>query len=461
MISDRETDFRFTGLKKSSLIKPNKIATIIKSRVVYRLGNLTPGLLDNLDASLLALLRVGGRRIEKESILIPYGRQWIDDRDILEVVRALSSDWITQGPKIEEYEKKVSGYCGVKYGVAVSSGTAALHAACFAAGIKPGDEVITSPITFVASANSVLYQGGRPVFADIQPDTMNIDPIEIEKKVTSKTKAIIPVDFAGHPCDLDEIKAIAKRHNLIVIEDACHALGAEYKGKKVGSLSDMTIFSFHPVKHITTGEDGMVLTNSKGFYEKLKIFRHHGITKDPADFINKDLALNHNSKVNPWFYEMQHLGYNYRITDFQCALGLSQMEKLDSFVQRRREIAARYNEAFAEVKEIITPIEGNNVKAAYHIYVIQIREDMLKIGRNEIFKTLRAENIGVNVHYIPVHLQPYYQKKFGYKKDDYPISEKYYERAITLPIFPKMRNEDVENVIKAIVKVIGCYRRNS
>jgi len=370
---------------------------------------------------------------------IPYGHQWIDDGDIASVVEVLKSDWITQGTKVDEFEKKVAEYCGAKYAVAVSNGTAALHAACAVAGIVEGDEVITTPITFAATANAIVYCGGKPVFADIHEGTFNIDTKEIRKMLSAKTKAILPVDFAGHPADLDEIKAMAKERGLIVIEDAAHALGAEYKGRRVGSLADMTVLSFHPVKHITTGEGGMILTGNREFYDKLKIFRNHGIVRDirPA---------------NPWYYEIHDLGHNFRITDFQCALGLSQMDKLDGFVERRRQIAKRYNEAFAGMTEIITPQEKENVRAVYHIYVVQLNLGKLKVGRKEIFEALRAENIGVNVHYIPVHLHPYYQREFGYRQGDYPVAERYYERAITLPLFPRMSNEDIDCVISVVKK---------
>ena len=375
---------------------------------------------------------------------IPYGHQWIDDEDIAAVVEVLKSDWITQGPKVDEFEKNVAEYCGARYAVAVSSGTAALHAACAIAGISPGDEAITTPITFAATANAVVYCGGKPVFADIEEDTLNIDPGEIRKRLSARTKAILPVDFAGHPAELDEIMAIAKERNLVVIEDAAHALGAKYKGRRVGSLADMTILSFHPVKHITTGEGGMILTDNREFCEKLKIFRQHGVVRDDFD-------------EGAWYYEISNLGHNFRITDFQCALGLSQMNKLDRFIQRRREIASRYNQAFAKVEEIITPVEREDVQAVYHIYVIQLRTEKLKAGRKEVFEALREENIGVNVHYIPVHLHPYYQREFGYKRGDYPKAERYYERAITLPVFPKMSDEDVDYVIETVKKVIARF----
>lgn len=390
-------------------------------------------------------LAIEGSKPVREKML-PYGHQWIDDEDIAAVVEVLKSDWVTQGPKVDEFERKVAKYCGARYAVAVSSGTAALHAACAVAGIAPGDEAITTPITFAATANAIIYCGAKPVFADIKADTLNIDAGEVLKKISPKTKAILPVDFAGHPADLDEIMTIAGKKGLLVIEDASHALGAEYKGQKIGSLANMTIFSFHPVKHITTGEGGMILTDNKEFYEKLKIFRHHGIVKDSPG-------------KGYWYYEIYNPGYNFRLTDFQCALGISQLKKLDRFIQRRREIAARYNESFADMEEIVTPIEDKNVKAVYHIYVIQLLTELLKVGRKEVFDALRAENIGVNVHYMPVYLHPFYQREFGYRIGDYPRAEQYYNRAITLPLFPKMSDEDANDVIMAVRKVIRRYRR--
>jgi len=302
----------------------------------------------------------------------------------------------------------------------------------------------------VASANCVIYQGGIPVFADIKEDTLNIDSQEIKKKINHKTKALIPVDFTGLPVDLEEIQEIARENNLIIIEDASHALGATYKGSKIGSISDMTIFSFHPVKHITTGEGGMITTNNIEFYERLKLFRTHGITKE------KDKLLNYDG---PWYYEMQELGYNYRLTDFQCALGLSQLKKTDRILQRRREIVKKYNYEFEDMPEIKIP-QSNPVDStpAWHIYIIQLNLEKLKVGRREIFEALRAENIGVNVHYIPVHLQPYYQKRFGYHLGDFPRTENYYSRAMTLPVFPKMSDKDIDDVIKAVKKVINYYK---
>ncbi len=390
----------------------------------------------------------GGKPVRDK--LLPYGHQWIDEEDIKAVIEVLRSDWITQGPKVAEFEKEFAKYVGARYAVAVNSGTAALHAACFAAQIEKGDEVITTPITFAASANCVIYQGGTPIFADIDENTLNIDPEKIKKKITPNTRVLIPVDFTGLPVNLEEILQIARKNNLIIIEDASHALGATYKGCKIGSISDMTIFSFHPVKHITTGEGGMITTNNKKYYERLKLFRTHGITKDKGRLLNYD---------GPWYYEMQELGYNYRLTDFQCALGLSQLKKIDRIIQRRREIVKRYNSELKDMQEIkipeINPVDSN---PAWHIYMIQLNLKRLKISRREIFEALQAENIGVNVHYIPVHLQPYYQKRFGYRRGDFPKAENYYSRAITLPIFPKMTEKDINDVVKAVKKVINYYK---
>lgn len=395
-------------------------------------------------------LAINGGKPVRDKIL-PYGHQWIDEEDIEAVSGVLHSDWITQGPKVAEFEKEFAKYVDNKYAVAVSSGTAALHDACFAAQIEKGDEAITSPITFAASANCVLYQGGTPIFADIDADTLNIDSVEIKKKITKKTKILIPVDFTGLPADLEKILQIARKNNLIVIEDASHALGATYRNRKIGSISDMTIFSFHPVKHITTGEGGMITTNNKEYYERLKLFRTHGITKD------KDKLLNYDG---PWYYEMQELGYNYRLTDFQCALGLSQLKKIDRIIRRRREIVQKYNNEFKDLPEIKIPqINPVNSNPAWHIYMIQLNLEKLKVGRREIFEALKAENIGVNVHYIPVHLQPYYQKRFGYHLGDFPKAENYYSRAITLPVFPKMSDKDIDDVIKAVKKVINYCKK--
>lgn len=373
----------------------------------------------------------------RESYL-PYGKQLIDDKDIEAVVKVLKGDFLTTGPTIEKFEKNVADYVGAKYAVAFSNGTAALHGACFAAGIEEGDEVITTPITFAASANCVLYQGGNVVFADIDPQTYNIDPKEIEKHITSNTKAIIPVHFTGQPTDLDSINEIAKKHNLIVIEDAAHALGATYKGKKIGSISDMTMFSFHPVKHITTGEGGIITTNTEVYYKKLKQFRSHGITRD------KELIQDNHG---PWYYEMQFLGYNYRMTDIQAALGNSQLEKLDGFIKRRREIVGKYNEAFQSLP-ITIPYQSKDGESSWHLYIIQVPHQ-----RRQIFESLLSRKIGVNVHYIPVHRLPYYQEN-GFKNIHLPHAEELYDHIITLPLFPGMTDQDVEDVIHAVKEVV-------
>jgi UDP-4-amino-4,6-dideoxy-N-acetyl-beta-L-altrosamine transaminase len=390
-------------------------------------------------------LAIEGGRPVRDSLL-PYGRQSLDEDDIRSVVDTLRLDWITQGPKVEEFEKGLADYCRAEYAIAVSSGTAALQLACAAAGITAGDEVITTPITFAATANAAVHLGARLVFADIKEDTLNISPVEIRKRLSLKTRAILPVDFAGLPAELDKIAEIARGKNITVIEDACHALGAEYGGRRVGSLADMTVFSFHPVKHITTGEGGMVLTNDEALYKEMRSLRHHGIVRQ-------------GNGEDPWYYRVVHPGYNFRITDFQCALGLSQMNKLDGFIKRRREIAARYDAVFSGMEEIVLPPRGSNSKHVYHIYVIQLRTEVLSAGRKEVFAALRAENIGVQVHYIPLHLHPFYRQRFGYKKGDYPVAERYYEKTITLPLFPAMGDGDVNDVIRAVEKVMAHYRK--
>ncbi|WP_434798642.1 UDP-4-amino-4,6-dideoxy-N-acetyl-beta-L-altrosamine transaminase [Terrisporobacter vanillatitrophus] len=390
----------------------------------------------------------GGTPVREE--YLSYGRQVIDDGDIKLVVNVLKGNYLTTGPNVKQFEEMVADYVGCKYAVAVSNGTAALHAACYAAGIKEGDEVITTPMTFAASANCVLYCGGKPVFADINPYTYNIDPKEIEKKITSKTKAIIPVDFTGQAVDLDEIRKIADKHNLIIIEDAAHAIGTKYKGEKVGNISDMTEFSFHPVKTITTGEGGIITTNSKELYDKLVLFRTHGITREKEFLFNKE--------EGPWYYEQIDLGYNYRITDIQCALGISQLNKLDKFIERRKELVKMYNEELSEIDGIIIQKEEDFSDTARHLYIIKIELEKFKVGRKEIFEALQGENIGVNVHYLPVYLQPYY-KKLGYEEGLCPNAEDLYNKMITLPLHVNMSDKDLQDVVLAVNKVLNYYKK--
>lgn len=367
---------------------------------------------------------------------IPYGRQNIDENDIQAVINVLKSDYLTTGPNIAEFEKTVADYVGVKYAVAVSNGTAALHVACLAAGFGKGDEIITTPITFVASANCVLYCGATPVFADINPRTYNIDPEDVRRKITDKTKAIIVVHFTGQPCEMDELHQIAREHNLLVIEDAAHALGADYKGKKIGSISDMTTFSFHPVKHITTGEGGMITTNNKELYDRLVLFRSHGITRDSSQMTQND---------GDWYYQQIELGYNYRITDIQCALGISQMMKLDTFIKRRKEIVNRYNQIFSKCRNIIIPEQAEGCNSSWHLYVIQI------IGKDRklVFNELRDKGIGVNVHYIPVYTQPYY-RSHGYQNVCCPNTETVYKNFISLPVYYGLNEEEQDYVIDQV-----------
>lgn len=400
---------------------------------------------------------------------IPYGRQSIDDADIEAVVKVLKSDYLTTGPAVEAFEKKVADYVGAKFAVAVSNGTAALHVACLAAGIGEGDEVITTPITFAASANCVLYCGGTPVFADIDPDTYNISPEELEKKITSRTKAIIPVHYTGQPCDMDAILEIAHKHDLLVIEDGAHALGASYKGKKIGSIADMTCFSFHPVKPVTTGEGGMIVTDNEELYRRLVLYRSHGITRDKDMMQQYEEQLQQSSDpalqeaadmlrgdvMDPggWYYQQLELGYNYRITDISCALGASQMDKLDRFLERRRQIAKKYDEAFADIPQIKTPWQQEGCQSGWHLYMIQTMER----SRREVFEGLRQAGIGVNVHYIPVYRHPYYQRN-GYAGVHCLNAEAFYERAISLPIFPGLTGQQQDYVIEHVIKECTAIR---
>jgi len=392
----------------------------------------------------------GGTPVREK--LLPYGRQSLDDADVQAVVEVLKSDWLTTGPKVAEFEERFAAWIGARHAVSFSSGTAALHGAAFAAGLGPGDEAITTPMTFCATANCILYQGATPVFADVSPDTLNLDPGEVSKKLSSRAasriKAIIAVDYAGHPAALDELGELAKTQvqRPLLIEDACHALGAEYQGKRVGSIADMTVFSFHPVKHLTTGEGGMVTTNDPKLAEVLRRFRNHGISSEARQ----------RQESGQWYYEMVLLGFNYRLTDIACALGLSQLEKLDANLARRREIAAQYTAAFRDLPAIVVPTVREGVVPAWHLYPVRLKLELLAVGRGEIFRALRAENIGVNVHYIPVHQHPYYRER-SKSKESYPVAEDAYARLISLPMFHAMTARDVEDVIVAMKKVLGHF----
>jgi perosamine synthetase len=391
-------------------------------------------------------LAINGGSPVRETLL-PYGRQTVTEADIEAVVEVLRSDWLTTGPKVAEFEEAFAARVDAKHAVSFTSGTAALHAAAFASGLKSGDEAITTPMTFAATANCILYQNAAPVFADVSADTLNLDPDELERKIGPQTRVIFAVDYAGHPADLDPILELAKRKNLMVIEDACHALGAEYRGRRVGGIADMTVFSFHPVKHITTGEGGMVTTNDSKLAETLRRFRNHGISSDARQ----------RQSAGQWHYEMVLLGFNYRLPDIACALGLEQLKKLDANLARRREIVARYTAAFREIEGLIVPTVRPDVNPAWHLYPIQIDSQILRVDRAQMFRALRAENIGVNVHYIPVHLHPYYRERFGYKGGEFPIAERAYSRLISLPMFHGMSDGDIEDVIAAVNKISAAY----
>lgn len=379
--------------------------------------------------------------------MLPYGRQWIDDDDIDAVVEVLRSDWLTTGPKVAEFETEFARIVGARHAVAVSNGTAALHAAAYAAGIDGESEVIVPPMTFAASANCVRYQNGTVVFADVDAGTLLLDPNKVLEAATERTRALVAVDYAGQPADLDELRAMADERGWFLIEDAAHALGATYRGRRVGSIAHLTTFSLHPVKQITTGEGGMVTTDDDRLAERLRLFRNHGISSDHRQ----------REAQGSWYYEMLDLGYNYRITDFQCALGLSQLRHLGAWVERRRAIAARYDDAFRGA-----PLDPLTLKpdreSSWHLYVVRLRLDELRADRATVFRELRDQGIGVNVHYIPVHYHPYYQG-LGWKKGAFPVAEGEYERLLTLPLFPAMSDDDVAHVIDVVTSTLGRLRR--
>ncbi len=379
-----------------------------------------------------------------------YSHQDINEKDIAAVVDVLKSDYLTTGPAITEMERRLCEITGAKYAVAISNDTAALHIACMAAGVGEGDEVITTPITFAASANCAFYCGGRPVFADIDPETYQIDPADIEKKITDKTKVVIPVDYTGQTGALDEIRAICDKHGLTMIEDAAHSIGTKYKGEHVGTIADMTTFSFHAVKTITGGEGGAIVTNDEELYKKLVLLRTHGITRETS-------LMEHESD-GPWYYEQLCLAPNYRLTDMQAALICSQLDRLPDFIARRKAIRAKYDEAFSQMPEIFVQKEDKNSDSCRHLYILRIVPEKLKIGRREFFDALGAENIICNVHYIPTYYFPYYEKQ-GYKKGICPNAEKLYDEMITIPLYSGMTDEDAADVICAVRKIVEYYKK--
>lgn len=380
---------------------------------------------------------------------ISYGKQYIDDDDVAAVAATLR-ETLTCGPKIDELEQKLCEITGAKYAVAISNGTAALHVAAMAAGVGPEDEVIVSPITFAASANCVLYCGGTPVFADINPITYNIDPSSIREHITEKTKAVVAVDFTGQAVELEEIRTICKEHNLILIEDAAHSIGTKYNGQPVGSIADMTTFSFHPVKTVTAGEGGAIMTNDEALYRKLRLYRSHGITRDREEMVHPTDA--------GWYNEQVTLGYNYRMTDIQAALLISQLNKLDAFSRRRKEIVAKYNEAFREIPQIKVQEEIPESDTTRHLYILRLDLDKLNCDRRQFFDALKAENIYSQVHYLPVYWHSYYEK-LGYEKGLCPEAEKYYMESMSLPLYYSMTDDDVRDVICAVKKLIAYYAK--
>ena len=394
------------------------------------------------------LAYAGGKPVRETKLY--YGHQYLDEKDVQAVVDVLHSDYLTCGPKITELEQRLCDLTGAKYAVVCSNDTAALHIACMAAGVSAGDEVVTTPITFLASANCALYCGAKPVFADIDEETYNIDPKEIEKALTSRTKAVVAVDYTGQVVDLDTIMETCHKQNVVVIEDAAHSIGTLYKGRPVGSVADMTTFSFHPVKTVTAGEGGAILTDNEEYYRKLLLYRSHGMTRDPAQMTKES--------EGGWYYQMIDLGYNYRMTDMQAALLLSQLDKLPMFRKRRKEIVARYNEAFSQIPELTVQQELESSDTTRHLYILRIKPEKLSIDRRGFFDAMAAENIMCNVHYIPIYLQPFYQQ-MGYPKGLCPKAEKLYNEMMSLPLYYAMTDQDVEDVITAVQKIVGYYRK--
>ncbi|MCS3634891.1 perosamine synthetase [Salinibacter ruber] len=393
-------------------------------------------------------LAIDGGAPAREDTLA-YGGQTIEEDDIEAVADVLRSDYLTTGPAVDAFEKAFADFVGTDEAVAVANGTAALHTAMRTLGIGPGDEVIVPTLTFAATANSVVFEDGTPVFADVEPDTLLLDPESVAERITENTKAIVGVDYAGQPCRYDALRELADAHDLVLLDDACHATGGSYKGEPVGSLGDLNTFSFHPVKNMTTGEGGMITMDDPDWASEMREFRNHGITSTHHE----------RAEQGSWVYEIPEAGYNYRLTDMQCALGMSQLEKLPDLVKRRREIAARYDVAFADVDAVEPIAMREDSTCAYHLYVIQLDLDMLSVGREEVFDALHAEGIGVNVHYIPVHYHPFYRENFDTGEGLCPVAESAYERILTLPVFPRMTDEDVDDTVRAVRKVMAAYKR--
>lgn len=389
----------------------------------------------------------GGRPVRMHPL--PYGRQSVDEDDIASVVAALRSDWLTTGPRVEEFETSFARSVGARHGVAVSSGTAALHAAYHALGLGPGDEVIATPLTFAATTNAVLYCGARPVFADVEPDTLLLDPATVEARLTPRTKAIVGVDYAGQPCDWDALSAIARPRGVALVADACHAVGGGYHGRPVGSLADLTVFSFHPVKQMTTGEGGMITASEDKLAIRARIFRNHGITTDHRQ----------REKLGSYHYDMVELGFNYRLTDIQCALGMSQLAKLGGFVKRRQALAARYDRAISPMAGVRPLVTRAHASHAYHLYVVRLDLARLTCSRAQVHAALRAEGVHANVHYRPVHLHPYYRRALGTGPGLAPVAEAASEDILSLPLFPAMSESDVDDVVRALEKVLARFAR--
>jgi len=391
---------------------------------------------------------IGGVPVRKN--FLPPFRPYLGEEEIQEVTDTIRSGWLTVGPKTNKFEEMFKEYVGSKYAVSTSSCTAALHLALVAFGVSSGDEVITVPFTFTSTVNVILHQQAKPVFVDIEMGTYTIDVNQIEEKITEKTKAIIPVHYAGHPAEMDRIMKIAKQYELSVIEDAAHAIGAEYKGRKIGTIGDVTCFSFYATKNLATGEGGMVTTDAKEIADKIRLLRLHGISKD---------AWKRYTSEGSWYYEVIYPGYKYNMTDIQAAIGIHQLKKLEKMQKRREDIAKIYHEAFENMDTITTPVVKNHVRHAWHLYPILIETKKLRIDRNQFIEALKAENVGTSVHFIPVHLHPCYRKRFGFKEGDFPVSEYVYEREVSLPIYPSMTGDEVEDVILAVKKIVNHYKR--